>query len=108
MSPKVQALFQEAIGHHGAGRMERARGMYEDILKLDPGCAAVMQNLGVMAGQLEDTEGAERWMRRSVEAEPGNGEYWSNLGTLYYKTGRTESAIEAYRESLRLRESAVT
>jgi tetratricopeptide (TPR) repeat protein len=51
----------------------------------------------------QDWHGMLAWCRRWTQAEPGNDSAWFSLGVVYGQLSRYREAIEAYRESLRLK-----
>jgi Flp pilus assembly protein TadD len=59
-------------------------------------------------GKAQDWPGLLTLYRRWTQAEPGNYLAWSGLGFAYAMLDRYKEAIEAYRESLRLKPDAYT
>jgi Tfp pilus assembly protein PilF len=51
----------------------------------------------------KDWQGLLSWCRQWTQAQPGNASAWFYLGRVYEDLGRYGEAIEAYRESLRLK-----
>ncbi len=51
----------------------------------------------------DDWQGLLAHCRRWTQAEPGNDFAWSSLGVAYGKLSRHREAVEAYRETLRLK-----
>ncbi len=50
-----------------------------------------------------DLAGAESLLRAGIARDPSNANQWTLLGVSLARQGRNEEALEAYRESLRLR-----
>ncbi len=51
---------------------------------------------------LDDFVDAEKWMMRSLEMRPENGEAWYDLGRIRYSRSRTANAVDAFEHALRL------
>ena len=47
----VEARFRDAMSRHQGGNLDEARGMYEEILRDEPGHADSLHMLGVLAHQ---------------------------------------------------------
>ena len=57
---EIEQAMRIAIGHHQAGRMAEAEGLYRQVLEQDPGYPDALHLLGVLALQ------AGNWARRSI------------------------------------------
>ncbi len=70
-----QALFE-------ARRLEEARSVFETALTLDPENLIALRQLGDIARELGDPEGAKGWYQRVLEADPRNEEIAALLSLL--------------------------
>jgi len=87
-------LFEEALALHGAGKLKKARKLYERVLKVAPRNASALHNLGLLLHQSGDLAEASEHLRRAVELAPGNATYLSNYGELLRQSGRPAAAVE--------------
>ena len=62
--------LEAAVRHHRAGRLREAVAAYENLLRVTPDDADVMQLLGVALGQLGNHEAAVRFLERSSQLKP--------------------------------------
>lgn len=97
-----QALLIEALQHHRAGRLKRAKRLYGRILKSEPAQADALHYLGVIADQAGDHEKAVELIRRAIAGDPENAEAYNNLGAALKHLGRVEEGAAAYAKAVEL------
>jgi tetratricopeptide (TPR) repeat protein len=51
----------------------------------------------------KDPKAAISWMEKAVEVDPGNAEYWYNIGGASYTVGDFEKARMAWSKTLQLK-----
>lgn len=102
-TPNMEILFQAALGHHQAGRLNEAQALYEQVLSVFPNHAGSLHLLGGIAYQKGDAQAAMTLMKRSLEIEPNDFGAWHNLGEVYRNSRRFAEAEEAFKRSLRLK-----
>jgi len=98
---KLAAATRDALRHHQAGRVAKARALYEEVLRQAPEDARALHGLGVLL-QREEPARALELLRSAIAARPGVAIYWNNLGNAMRALGRSDEAAAAYRESLEL------
>lgn len=98
--PNSDAVLQNAVTHHRAGRLKEAEAVYRDIVAQHPGHPDATHLLGLMAHQKGDPEEAVALIGQAIEANPGNPAYYSNLGNALRSLGRAGEAEAAYRRAL--------
>jgi len=101
-APDVQAVFDLAVEHHLAGRIDPAIAAYRDALALAPQLAAAMNNLGALLAPLGQVSDALALFRRAVTADPGYGEAQNNLGLALANTGRHDEAVIHFQAAVKL------
>ncbi|HEV7443820.1 MAG TPA: tetratricopeptide repeat protein, partial [Steroidobacteraceae bacterium] len=70
IDPARRRDLEAAMRHHRAGRLREAVAAYENLLRVTPDDADVMQLLGVALGQLGNHEAAVRFLERSPQLKP--------------------------------------
>ena len=98
----VQQAVAVGLGHHQAGRLKEAEGIYRHILTHDPSCPDAWHLLGVLALQARDNVTAVELIQRALGLHQGVAAYYGNLGVALEALGRVEEAIEAWQRALDL------
>ncbi|MES2999268.1 MAG: tetratricopeptide repeat-containing glycosyltransferase family protein [Pseudomonadota bacterium] len=101
--PAFQAAFDAAVALHQQGKFAQARTMYEDILRKQPGHAACLHMLGIMATQEKDHERAVALFDRAIALQPAFAEAHANRGVALRELGRASEAIQSYDKAIALR-----
>ena len=95
--------LRAALRFHGAGELDQARDIYDQILTYVPDQADACNLRGLIALRDDEPETAEALIRRAVAAGPGMPDYHCNLGIALRRQGRTREAEASYRRALALR-----
>jgi tetratricopeptide (TPR) repeat protein len=88
-------------------RLEEARAVVKQALRLAPRDAAALNILGVIDLQKGDLKSAAATIKRAVDLQPGAPEPRHYLGLAYEYMGRYDDAIESFRAALALRPGVV-
>jgi tetratricopeptide (TPR) repeat protein len=98
MSKKTKHIdrFEAAVAHHGAGRLQEARRLYEAVLQKEPDHVAAMNNLAIL---LQGDKGIAL-LQRALSVAPGYLDALSNLARMLEQAGRLSEA-ESTRERAR-------
>jgi len=96
-----------AVGHHRAGRLDRAEALYHSILRAVPDQPDALRLLGVLDGQGGRHELALRRLRLAVAARPGDADALNDLALTLRAAGqagrgRTDKAAQSLGRALRL------
>ena len=93
--------------HYSAGRFREAAASYERQAELQPDNAWAHQMLGTSLLMAGDLEAAVDPFKESIRLA-ADARAWSNLGFVYYATGRLKDALQAYAEAARLEPASGT
>ncbi|WP_322051027.1 tetratricopeptide repeat protein [Paraburkholderia bannensis] len=97
----ASALFVEAgLAEHRAGRSDAARVLYERALVSDPGCAAALHYLGVLAMSRDDVAEAAALMDRSLALAPDDAHCLSNRGVAAARLNDQSGAVVFQRKAI--------
>jgi Flp pilus assembly protein TadD len=99
--------FEEALGHHRAGRLELAEATYRRLLAADPRHAGALHHLGLVHFQSSRHELAVEHIARAIDLEPQNGNAHHGLASALNALGRHDAAEDHYRTALRLKPDLV-
>ncbi len=75
----------------------------EKGLALDPRWNAILNQLGYIHLASGDPAKAEQAFKKAIDAAPGEPNPRGSLGELYFRTGRLDDAIEAYKRALEVK-----
>lgn len=105
-SANVEALYAQARKQHRAGAYDAAEEAYRRALRIDPGNAAIQNDLGVLYWTRGNLHAAESAFRRAVALNPFMWESRYNLGLLLTRTRRRTEAYEQFQIGARNAEHA--
>jgi putative methyltransferase (TIGR04325 family) len=88
-------IYATALQHHRAGEIDRAAGLYREILRVDPAHADATHLLGVAAHQREQHGEAVEYITRAISLNPSAPAYHSNLGAACRALGLLDRAVES-------------
>ena len=100
MKPEKRAQFETvvaaAVTHHKAGRLPQAEAAYFAALKILPGHAGVMHNLGVLAATRGEHAAAIERFDVSIQADPSYSSAHYNRAISFEALGRRSEAIKGF------------
>jgi tetratricopeptide (TPR) repeat protein len=88
----VEATYSQEVMDDRATAIQA----YENMLRLDPGDAQALNNIGFNYWQQGDFERAGEYYRRAREADPSESIYAANVGAAWANLGELEKADSAY------------
>ncbi len=97
-----QAALAAALEHHRGGRLDKAKRLYERVLRQQPDNADALHLLGLTAHQAGRHERAIELIGKATRISPENGHFFNNLGEAYRSAGRRDEAIRCYQQALKL------
>ena len=99
---QAEAVLQEALGLHRAGRLEQAGRLYRRILECRPQEVRALHLLGVIAGQERRHEEAVKFFTEAAALAPQIPAVHNDLGNAQSELARYASAIESYDRAIAL------
>ena len=93
--------MEAAVSFHQAGDLTRAAGLYQSVLDRYPDLPDALNFLGIIAGDMGQTEKALTLVRRSLSLDPANAIYHNNHGNILRQIEDFEGAIKAYQKAVR-------
>lgn len=98
----IRAIFDEALRHHQAGRIDEALALYERALFLRPDYADVHSNMGVALFSRGRVDEAVEHYERAVVLNPEHANALNNLGAALATQGRLEEAAARCQRAVAL------
>ena len=98
----VNQLLREAVALHQHGRLEEARVIYEQILRLDEKNPNALNLLGMVHHQQGRHDHAAELISRAVHLAPNVAGFHNNLGNVRLAQRKHAEAEEHYRTAVQL------
>lgn len=100
---KPEQLLTTALEHHRNGRVEAARALYEQILRIQPQNADALHFLGVIESAMGRHQRASELIGQSIGINASNPAAFLNLGNAFRANGRLSDALDSYEHALALK-----
>ena len=94
--------FKSALLHHSKGNWNKAKEIYEHILKSNPNNYSVLQNYGPLLCQLKEFKLAQNIFEKSLKIKPKDPLLLYNYGKFFQDQKIYDKAIKIYQESFRI------
>jgi FkbM family methyltransferase len=85
--------------NEGLGVYQAAEEHVDKALTVDGSSAPALNLKGILAYRKSDMSKAEEWFRSAIEADPGYGDPYANIGMLRWKTDHVEEAVDLFEKS---------
>ncbi len=95
-------MLMKAVTLHQSGRLDEARTIYQELLRMNPRDCHALHYLGLIALQQENYANAANLIREAIKLDRRVPAFHCNLGNAYKGLGQIDSAIAAYVEAVRL------
>ena len=100
---QIQALLQQAVASHQAGRLAEAKVLYQQILLAQPRYPDALHLLGVIFLQSGDNSKAVEMISQAIAIRPGDPAPYMNIGLALKALGRADEAIKNYDKAIALK-----
>ena len=91
-----------ALQIHRRGHLVEAETLYRKILDVAPDYADARHFFGVLMHQSGDSDAAVEMINQSIALNPGQPNYYNNLGNVLVEAGRLVEAADAYERVVAL------
>ena len=99
----VDEMLQQAKIAISSNKLEEAKDIFQDILKIQPTHAASHTNLGAILNKLGKLDEAEESFKKAIKFEPNFVIAYFNLGTTQEKLNKLDEAEESYKKAIDLK-----
>ncbi|WP_165837213.1 tetratricopeptide repeat protein [Phenylobacterium hankyongense] len=89
----LDAAMEAAVAHQRAGRLAEAERLYRKVLQQRPVDAIANHNLGAVLAQSSQPEQGLAFLKRALQAEPAQGQYWLSYARGLLACGRPDEAL---------------
>ncbi len=94
--------LKTALLHHSKGNWNKAKEIYEHILKTNPNDYSVLQNYGPLLCQLKEFRLAKNIFEKSLKIKPNDPLLLYNYGKFYHDQKFFDKAIKFYNNSYKI------
>ena len=94
--------YKSALLHHSKGNWNKAREIYEHILKTNPNNYSVLQNYGPLLSQLKEFALAKNVFEKSLKLNPKDPLLLYNYAKFYHDQKIFDKAIKFYKDSFEI------
>ncbi|MBN2406290.1 MAG: tetratricopeptide repeat protein [Elusimicrobia bacterium] len=84
----------------GMGRYEEGEKEFDRALSIGSDIPWLLNNIGNVYGDLEDSEKAYRFYSLALEKDPRMGEAYNNIANIYFERKEFEKAVEYYSKAI--------
>ena len=85
-------------GNEGLGLCQAAEEHADRALAIDENSAVALNLRGILSYRKDDLDKAEEFFRQAIEADPGYGDPYTNMGMLRWKGERQEEALDLFEK----------
>lgn len=97
-----QALWQQAIAAHQAGRLTEAEAAYRAWLTRSPQDGAGLHQLALVCAQQSRFDESLKYFRQAAPLCPQRADVWNNLGEAERRAGNLPAALSALERAIQL------
>ena len=101
--PSADAIFQQAVARHQAGRLEEAEALYRQILRTRSDHVQAQNNLGLALASQGRPNDAVAHYQRALDLKSDYAEAHFNLGNAFNELGKADDAVACYERAIVLR-----
>jgi tetratricopeptide (TPR) repeat protein len=98
----TQKKLEEALTYCQTGEFQKAKGLYQKILKDFPTQLQALTNLGVIELQLGFYEEGVALLSRSIDINPNQPQILSNLANGLMELDRNDEAIKTFKKAIQI------
>jgi predicted Zn-dependent protease len=92
MELTIDKALEQAVKAHKSGDLQKAEALYRAVLQAQPDHADANHNLGVMAVSLDQTGVALPLLKKALELNPSQAQFWISYVDALMKEGHYERA----------------
>jgi tetratricopeptide (TPR) repeat protein len=96
----IDKLLNQGLSYHQQNKLNDAKIIYEQVLKLEPKNFSALQLLATVYAQKSDYQLAVNLFLKAIRINPNYGPCYGNLGNCLKQLGRTKEALNAFNKAL--------
>jgi len=100
MVTTIKDIFASAYENHQKNKLKIAKGLYEEVLKIDPNHFESIFLLGTLCAQSKSFEEARQLLYKATQINPNFADAHNNLGNVLKELQDNEKAMISYKKSI--------
>jgi tetratricopeptide (TPR) repeat protein len=101
-NPDAFAFYNLGECYERLNELDKAEKNYQKAIRLEPEMAMAHVGMAVIADLKENYLGSVHYMKKALEIEDKNDEYWHILADFHHKSGFEEDALVCYEHALEI------
>lgn len=98
LDQQIKGLLRQALEKHGQGDMAGAEKLFKQVLSLDPNNGDANYNLGAMAEERHDLQGALQYYRAAAHANPQDSDIHNALESVRDQLKQQQAGTQTAQE----------
>jgi tetratricopeptide (TPR) repeat protein len=99
----IENLIRQGLQHHREGRLDEAKTIYDQVLKISTRNPDALHLRGLIALQEGDAKMAVEYIRQATQLQPKNWAFKGNLAAALMELGAIDEALSVFRRAARLK-----
>ena len=100
--------FNLAIKNHQEGRLDVAKELYNQILKINPNHSQTLNNIAVIFTNLKEYQKAKECYQKAIKINPSYADAHNNLGIIFKEEEEYQKAKECYEKAIEINPNYVS
>ncbi len=100
---ELSEKLDKALKYHQAGKLQKAKALYQKVLKSHPDYNDALHMLGLVFHQSGDNNAALRLYNKAIANNQNSPELLTNFGNALEATGKIEDAIAAFKKAIAIK-----
>jgi Flp pilus assembly protein TadD len=98
----INDAIKSAQEHYRAGDLQKAAGLYAEIIRHQPDSIDALFMLGIINAQTGNLNAAAEYFRKLIAVHPTHTGAYYNLGNVYRDQGQFSEAFKCYQKAIQL------
>jgi len=98
----INDAIRSAQEHYRAGDLQKAAGLYAEIVRHQPDSMDALFMLGIINAQTGNLNAAAEYFRKLIAIHPAHTGAYYNLGNVYRDQGQFSEAFKCYQKTIQL------
>ncbi len=98
----LENIFKSAVMYHGKKEFDKAKELYENLLKKSPQNLVILQNYATLLSEIKEFSKADQVFKKCLKLKPHDALLLYNYGKFFHDQKIFDKAIKFYKESFNI------